>query len=251
MIAAVTFDLWDTLVVDDSDEAARAARGLLPKPAARTAAVVGYATALGGDALTAVAAEAAWDEANAWFRRCWKEEHHTPHIADRVRRTLRGLDLPDGEGFDALVDTLARMEVDLPPRLVDGIGDALEALHARWPLGVVSDAIVTPGAQLRELLHGHGLLRHFDHLVFSDEVGASKPAPKVFHAAAAGLGVPVTGLVHVGDREANDVAGPHGVGARAVLITAAVDRGAADTRADAVCRHASDLPALLAALESA
>ena len=28
MIQAVTFDFWDTLVIDDSDEPARAARGL-------------------------------------------------------------------------------------------------------------------------------------------------------------------------------------------------------------------------------
>jgi malate/lactate dehydrogenase len=39
------------------------------------------------------------------------------------------------------------------------------------------------------------------------------------------------------------------VGARAVLITAAVDRGSAHTRADAVCRNFAQLPEIIGALD--
>ena len=35
MIRAITFDLWDTIVIDDSDEPKRAAQGLSSKPVAR------------------------------------------------------------------------------------------------------------------------------------------------------------------------------------------------------------------------
>jgi putative hydrolase of the HAD superfamily len=94
-------------------------------------------------------------------------------------------------------------------------------------------------------------LRYFQAPVFSDEAGASKPSPAVFHAAARGLGVDVADIVHLGDREANDVAGPHGVGARAILYTGAVDRRAeaGGTVADAVCGHWDELSDLLAHLE--
>ena len=40
LIRAVTFDLWDTIVIDDSDEATREAMGLLTKGEARRAAFV-------------------------------------------------------------------------------------------------------------------------------------------------------------------------------------------------------------------
>ena len=48
------------------------------------------------------------------------------------------------------------------------------------------------------------LVHCFDCLVFSDEAGWSKPAPALFARAAEGLGVPVTRLVHIGDRESKD-----------------------------------------------
>ena len=64
-------------------------------------------------------------------------------------------------------------------------------MSQRYPLGIVSDAVVTPGLQLRRILQELGLLHYFAVCVFSDEAGASKPAASVFHRAAAGLGVPV------------------------------------------------------------
>jgi putative hydrolase of the HAD superfamily len=52
-------------------------------------------------------------------------------------------------------------------------------------------------------------------------------------------------MVHVGDREHNDVKGPHALGMKAVLFVAsrAVDR--AGTTADAVCERHADLPAII------
>jgi FMN phosphatase YigB (HAD superfamily) len=249
VIRALTFDVWDTLVVDDSDEAERARRGLLPKPAAREAAFV---AAVGAETdRSPEAARAAWQAAHLRFRHQWKVEHRTPAVADRVLHALGLLDVPTLGGLDALIDELAWMEVRIPPRLTAGIAPVLEALSGRYRLGIISDAIVTPGTGLRQILGDHGILRFFDAPVFSDEAGASKPSPVVFHAAAAGLGVDVREIVHLGDREANDIAGPQGVGARAILYTGAVDRRAeaGGTSADAVCGHWDELSDLLAHLE--
>ncbi|MCB9666262.1 MAG: HAD family hydrolase [Alphaproteobacteria bacterium] len=249
MVTALTFDLWDTLVVDDSDEEVRAARGLLPKALARPA-VLAEELRQHHD-VSDEAVRAAWEQATATFRQQWKVEHRTPHVRERVREAYGHLGLAPTPGFERVVEELSRMEVAIAPRPTDGVVACLRALHGRYPLGIVSDAIVTPGSHLRILLQRHGLLDFFDFFVFSDEVGASKPDPAVFHAAAAGLRVDVQGIVHVGDREANDIAGPIAAGARGVLYTGAIDRGTEGTRAAVICRHLDELPGLVDDLAAA
>lgn len=245
MIRAITFDLWDTLVVDDSDEAVRAASGLPTKPEARRQAFV--AEVCRHHDLPADVVAEALEAANATFRHQWKVEHRTPHIRERLADAYARLSLAPTPGFDALVEEFSSMEVNLPPRPTDGVHEALEALHGRYKLGVISDAIVTPGTHLRRILAHHDLLRFFSVLVFSDEAGESKPSARVFQLAADGFGVQPEEIAHVGDRESNDVAGPQAVGARGVLYTGAVDRGAAGSRADAVCADLRALPEIVAA----
>ena len=130
-------------------------------------------------------------------------------------------------------------------------GGAIEAIAARYPLAVVSDAIHSPGRCLREWLERHGLLRHFRAFAFSDEVGRSKPHPDMFHRAAAGLEVSVSERLHIGDREHNDVCGPHALDMKAILFTATRDRDRAGSNAAAVCARAGDLPDLVMRLAGA
>lgn len=140
------------------------------------------------------------------------------------------------------------MEADHPPDPAPHAREMLAEVAARWPLAIVSDAIVTPGRLLRDVMAQHGLAEFFTAFIFSDEAGAAKPARAVFDQAAEALGVPVTHLVHVGDREANDVRGVQGVGGQAVLYTGVIDRGSDATTAEAVCADHRQLPALLARL---
>ncbi len=249
MIAAVTFDFWDTLVADDSDEAERAARGLPTKAEARAAAFAELVRAARPE-LDMRRIREALDWSEAWFRRCWKREHHTPSVARRFDVGLERLGIERPAGFDAAVATWEEMEVAVPPRLSEGVAEMLGALSGRWSVGIISDAIVSPGRSLRRILSDYGLLHYFrpEALIFSDEAGAAKPAPRVFELAAAALGAPPSALVHVGDREANDVGGPLAAGWKAVLYTGAVDRGSGETRASAVCTHHRDLPAIIAQL---
>ncbi|MCB9762403.1 MAG: HAD family hydrolase [Alphaproteobacteria bacterium] len=245
MLAALTFDFWDTIVRDDSDEPVRAARGLLPKAQAREALfvdeVLAHHPALGREAVADALAAA-----NARFRHHWKVEHHTPTVAERLTDALSELGLGRTPGFDALVDGWERMEVDVPPALNPGAAEGLRALAPNYRLGIISDTIVSPGRSLRVLLGDYGLLDLFTTFVFSDEVGAAKPAPRVFALAAQGLGVPPARIAHVGDREPNDIVGAQAAGFKAILYTGAVDRGSDDTAADAVCR---DYAALLSAVK--
>jgi putative hydrolase of the HAD superfamily len=194
---------------------------------------------------------AAFDAADAAFNKVWKGHSITWKIADRLVRALVELDraLPDDE-LAKLADDLGRMEVDIPPDPIEGIADALEDLSRRYKLCIVSDTIVTPGDGLRQLLDGHGLKQYFQGFAFSDEAGHSKPHADMFLSAARQLGVDVAEMVHVGDRDHNDVKGSQALGMKAVLFTAARDDDKETTSADAICERHADLPGIIDGLAS-
>ena len=112
-------------------------------------------------------------------------------------------------------------------------------------MGVVSDAIFSPGRALRRLLADYDIHKFFSAFVFSDEIGCSKPNRATFEAAAKALDVRPSEIVHIGDRELKDIEGSHAVGARSILCTVVKDRGSENTKADAICRSFADLPAIL------
>ena len=106
-------------------------------------------------------------------------------------------------------------------------------------------AMVSPGRVLRGMLRHHGLEDYFQGFVFSDEIGCSKPDPRMFHAAAEQLGVDLAAMVHIGDRDHNDIKGPQALGMKAVLFTAVRDADEDNTSADAICRDHAELPGII------
>lgn len=87
---------------------------------------------------------------------------------------------------------------------------ALERLAARWPLASLTNG----NADLART----GVQAHFAHHVCSRDVGAAKPDPRIFLAAASRLGVAAHEVLHVGDDPALDVAGARRAGLRAAWI---------------------------------
>ena len=243
-IKAVTFDLWDTMVDDESDEPKRAAKGLRSKRDERRHLIWSALNTVAPIDLESVTL--AYDTADAGFNLVWKELHINWTVEQRLRVVLNGLGLGlPPEAFDRLVEDTGRMEVEIPPDPIAGIGEALADLSQRYKLAVVSDAIVTPGVGLKAILEGHGLARYFSAFAFSDEVGHSKPHRSMFDCACEALGVAVEEIVHIGDRDHNDVKGPHALGAKAVLFTGVRDADKDATTADAVCESHHDLPAII------
>lgn len=252
MITAITFDFWDTLALDDSDEPTRRALGLPSKADARVQLFVDKITQNYPHISCEQAADA-YRQANDRFRHDWHNNHRTPSVVSRLvdAYTLLGLQPGPGEyarlvrEVDELVREIETMEIRIPPRFAEGVHNTLDLLAGQYRLGIISDVIHTSGRGLRHLLQSQGLLQYFSYFVFSDEVGAAKPSTQVFRQAALGLGLPPQQIVHVGDRESNDVTGPVSIGMRSILFTGIVDRGSAGTRAHAVCRNFRDLPALV------
>lgn len=243
-IRAITFDLWDTIVHDDSDEPKRKAQGLRSKKEERRHLLWEALDRQAPIELERV--KLAYDVADAAFNKVWHDEHVTWPIADRLQVALKGLgrSLPEEE-FRRVVMLHEEMEITIRPDLVPGIPEALQALHGRYRTCIVSDAIVSPGRCLRRLLESYDLARFFDGFAFSDEVGYSKPHRSMFESAARQMGVTLEEMVHVGDRDHNDVKGPQALGMKAILFTATRAADKDRTTADAICERHADLPAIV------
>ena len=243
-IAAITFDLWDTIVDDDSDEPKRAAQGLLSKRAQRRRILFEALNAI--EPIDEKEVDLAYNTADAAYNVVWHDQHVTWTISDRLQVILNGLgrSLPSNV-FDQVIADHAAMEVDIEPNLIEGCAEALADLSSRYKLAIVSDAIVTPGRRLRDLLEKHDVKRYFSGFAFSDEVGRSKPHQAMFASAAKQLGVEIEQMIHIGDRDHNDIQGPHALGMKAILFTATRDVDKDNTKADAICQRYSDLPGIV------
>jgi HAD superfamily hydrolase (TIGR01509 family) len=116
------------------------------------------------------------------------------------------------EDPDAFMD--AEHEVWRPSHAVLGSAQAmLEALRTRGiKTGLVANSWPDPARLLRRDVEAFGLADLLDVLVFSEEIGVSKPRPGIFLHALGQLGVEPFAAMFVGDRLDTDVQGAAAVG---------------------------------------
>jgi putative hydrolase of the HAD superfamily len=67
----------------------------------------------------------------------------------------------------------------------------------------------------------------------------------MFESAARQMGVAMEEMVHIGDRDHNDVKGPQKLGMKAVLFVATRAADKDKTTADAICTHHGELAAII------
>jgi len=240
-LQAVTFDFWNTLVRDDSG----AARGR------RVDAWMGLLEGEGA-ALEREAINAAFAESFEIFQRHWKDNLAYDAV-DAVNFVLGRLALdPPSTLRDELVAALTDPRPEHDPALTDNVAACLARLKERGVrIGIICDVGLTPSRTLRRFLDGHGVLGHFDHWSFSDEVGTFKPDPVIFRHAMAGLGVddPAT-MAHIGDLRRTDVLGSNAMGMTSVRYAGVFDDeadpllGIAGEADHTIADHA-DLPEVL------
>ncbi len=171
-IRAVTFDLWDTVLVDDSDEPKRKQKGLLPKPLERRRLVFEFLKK--HEPISKEEVDDAYNNVDRGFDRAWHEGHTTWTVAQRLTRILSDLkrELPQEELVE-LVRLHEEMEMTVRPDPAPGVRETLRALHGSYRLGVISDTVFSSGRALRRILKAEGLFELFDAFAFSDEVGRS------------------------------------------------------------------------------
>ncbi|HWG99439.1 MAG TPA: HAD family hydrolase [Pilimelia sp.] len=136
-----------------------------------------------------------------------------------------------------LLPALAAAFVGHRPRRLPtypGAVEALAALRLRFPVACLTDG--TPAVQRAKLV-ATGLRDAFDAVVISDELGgraARKPHPAGLLAVAGLLGLPVAGLVLIGDRPSEDVALAAALGAASIRVRTGAYAHAADSPAATV-----------------
>jgi putative hydrolase of the HAD superfamily len=123
--------------------------------------------------------------------------------------------------------------------------DALKAARVRM-------GVVTAGLQVKqaEKLIRTGLLAYMDPaaIFFSDQMGVSKPNPKIYAKACRALGVHPTRALYVGDRAEHDVAPARRAGLKTCLYRGARGKYAGLVAAEAPDHDVADLRELLPVL---
>ncbi|MDQ3990254.1 MAG: HAD family hydrolase [Actinomycetota bacterium] len=164
---------------------------------------------------------------DAWPAWCATTERHYPRFTagevdfDTMRRqrtqeffAARGELLDDAEAMEREDQRMTAMRRAW--RLFD---DALPCLRWLRAVGLRLAAVTNAASRhQRAKLQALDLETAFDAVVISDEVGAAKPDPVIFHTACAALGVRPAHAVHVGDRLDLDAQGARAAGLHAVWL---------------------------------
>jgi len=231
---AVTFDLWNTLLVSPPG-------GINVRRAFWESVIDDRGLDIPPDLLQSVLEmlparfDAEW-RAGRQYRAAEAMDDAYAAFGDRVGSADRR----------ALAEAFDRASSELVVDVVDGAAEVLAGLAGQGvALGLVSDTSLSAGRHLRGYLMAFGLYNHLGSLAFSDEIGVYKPEPEIFRAALAGLGVdnPV-GAIHVGDLRRTDVAGARALGMTTVRFRGVVD-DEGGPEADHVIDRLDALPALL------
>jgi putative hydrolase of the HAD superfamily len=238
MLRAVTFDFWGTLYQGGSAREPRLR--LLEEAFAR------HSQSCSRQRLAA-----ALDHAWSVYEDVWRGEHRSIPTERWLREVLGFLevDLPLDE-VTALYEPLEEVYLQGGgPQPVPGVPTVLPRLAQRYCLGLISDVGLTPGRVLREIIRRNGLLPHFQFLAFSDEIGVTKPVPKIFDHTLEALKARPEEAAHVGDLPETDLTGAKSVGMWAVLFLGVNQRHDGLPLADAAFEHYDELEPLLEGLD--
>ena len=214
-INAVTFDLWQTLILDNRELGQQRAQARLDGAKAT---------------LLANGVDRDPDHIREAYRGCYRAcravRSDNKDVSFR-RQVEIFIDLID-EGLssrlpESAVDEIERSYADsffeYPPRFHDSTEDTLNTVRSMGlSIGLISNTGMTPGYTFREFLRQHGLIDYFDVLTFSDEVLLAKPSDEIFLMTVNSLGANLDSTIHVGDHVTNDVVGANRLGMKSIWI---------------------------------
>ena len=244
-IQAVTFDLWNTLIVDSGG-------GGRSRADRRIEATVAALKDCGRDYPVERVEEAYWASQQRF---------------EQVR--IRGLDtrfeVQLNDFLDTIEDGLARAidpgpkeiitshhlnaYLEYPPTLMPGALDVLDTLTGHgYKIALICNSGTTPGSLQRKWLEEQGIASYMKVLTFSDEEELAKPSAEIFFTTLRALDVLPHLSVHIGDRPETDILGAKRVGMRAILIGGESCDGV-PVEPDARVQCLAELPAVLEELQ--
>ncbi len=234
-LAAVTFDCWNTLLVDSDLDAARALRVAALTDTAATRGV----DVAGEQAIAAIRA------AHARHVELWRRGFGSG-AAEMAAWALEAVGVADRSLAAALGHRFEEAGLAGSVAALPGARDALADLRRRGVrTALICDTGFSGGRIVREFLLRTGLLELLEVRVFSNEVGVPKPHPRMFESALGRLGVAAGETVHVGDLKRTDIEGGRRAGMGTVRLHAVYDDPDALPDADALAASHADLAVAL------
>lgn len=199
---AVTFDLWNTLIVEGD--------GGLIRPRSRHWQRVLHTA---GIELDLARLDESHGVALGAYQAAWRRNEQFRSVeATAAAAEHLGLSLSSGV-LEQLAESFHVAGLDCRVELVPGAIETLRRLRRRQiRTAIICDIGLTPSSALRELLRTHGLLDQIDVQAWSDEREVYKPSREIFDWALAALCTPASKTLHVGDRLRTDVAGARTAG---------------------------------------
>ena len=219
-ISVVTFDLWQTLILDRRDLGL--ARTQIRLEGTR-------------DALARFGEDYDLEHIREAYQGCYRQ-------CQQIRN--EGLDVSFREQVGIFIDNIStdltnRLNRDTTEEIVRVYADSFlvhpPAVHVDaltvlgdlkamgLSLALISNTGMTPGATFRDFMETEKMLSYFDALTFSDEVKLSKPSKEIFLMTLRSMGASPAQAVHVGDHLVNDVVGAKRSGLTTVWITGFYD----------------------------
>jgi putative hydrolase of the HAD superfamily len=154
------------------------------------------------------------------FEDIWHNEQRTPTTPEMFRFMEKMISFElDKEHFDELVSYNEKLIPEKYFLISKETRHAVREIASRYKIIIISDTGFEPGREIRNALDRNRLLECFTYGVFSDETGYSKPDQRAFRLAAEKAGCLTGEMIHIGDREAKDIAGAKSVGMRSILYT--------------------------------
>ena len=215
-ITAVTFDLWQTLLLDNRDLGQ--VRSLIRLEGAQDA------IARFGEAFDLEHIREAY---RACYRECRRirEENLDVSFREQVEIFINNIDdgLVERLDEETILEVIRTYDesfwVHPPAPHTDAQSVLREVKAMGLDIGLISNTGMTPGETFRQYMDQLGLLKYFDVLTFSDEVKISKPGEEIFQMTLSSLGAKPAQTIHVGDHVKNDVVGANRCGLKTVWIT--------------------------------
>lgn len=136
------------------------------------------------------------------------------------RRRLCFADLAAENGYDraagrAAADAYADARDHSNVAFLDGAKEALDHLHGRYPLGLVTNGDPTMQDQK---IDGLGIREYFETVVYAGYDVAAKPDPEPFEVALGEMALDDAAVPYVGNNYETDIVGAAGVGLDGYLV---------------------------------
>ena len=245
-ITAVTFDLWQTLLVDNRQLG-------LTRSSARLEGVRRILGDVGECFDLEHITEAYWE----CYRKCAaiREGLLDVSFPEQIDIFVENIKPGLGRSLEpAVLEEITRVYadsfLDYPPPAHEDAVSVLRSVHDMGlRIGLISNTGMTPGTTFRTYLSNTGMLDFFDTLTFSDEVKMAKPAREIFLLTLRTLDAAPGQTVHVGDSIRNDIAGAKDCGLKTVWITGFSEREDPSDPATEPDETVDGLGAVVAAIE--